>query len=70
MQRNEEGVSKEEYDFGVLCSGRRYKRLKIGAEEGEPCSECERREPSTIVQIVEISCTEGEEEDSQYNPII
>jgi len=26
MQRIEEVVSKEEYEFGVLCSGRRYKR--------------------------------------------
>jgi hypothetical protein len=36
MQRNEEGISEEEDEFGVLCSGRRYKRLKTGAEKGEP----------------------------------
>jgi hypothetical protein len=37
MQRNEEDISKEEEDeFGVLRSGRRYKKLNIGVEEGAP----------------------------------
>jgi hypothetical protein len=70
MQRNEEGVSEEEDEFGVLHSGRRYKRLKTGAEKGESHSEFERREPCTIVQIIEIPHIEGEEEDSQFSPII
>jgi hypothetical protein len=61
---------KKKMKFGVLCSGRRYKRLKTGAEEGESCSEYERRVPCAIVQIIEIPHTEGEEEDSQFSPII
>jgi hypothetical protein len=43
MQRNEEGIPEEEDEFGVLHSGRRYKRLKTGAEKGESCSEYEKR---------------------------
>jgi hypothetical protein len=46
-----------------LCSGRRYKRLKTGVEKGEPHSQYERREPFTIVQIIEILGTQGEGED-------
>jgi hypothetical protein len=30
MQRNKEVVSEEEDEFGILPSGRRYKRQKIG----------------------------------------
>jgi hypothetical protein len=44
--------------------------LKIGAEKGDSCSEYEKREPCEIVQIVEISSTEGEGEYSQFSPII
>jgi hypothetical protein len=44
--------------------------LKNGVEEGESHSEYERREPYTIVQIVEIPHIEGEDEDSQFSPII
>ena len=45
MQRNEEGVSEEEDEFGVLRSGRRYKRQNIGDKKGEPCSDLEWRGP-------------------------
>jgi hypothetical protein len=44
--------------------------LKTGVEEGESQSEYERREPYTIVQIVEILHIEGEDEDSQFSSII
>jgi hypothetical protein len=70
MKRNKEGIPKEEDEFGVLRSGRRYKRLKTRAEKVESCSEYERGVPYAIVQIVEIPHTEGEEEDSQFIPII
>jgi hypothetical protein len=46
------------------------KRLNNGDKEGESHSEYERREPRAIVQIVEILHTKGEEEDSQFSPII
>ena len=62
MQRNEEGVSEEEYEFGVICSGRRYKRLNMEVYKGESHSEFERREPCVIVQIIKILHLEGEEE--------
>jgi hypothetical protein len=70
MQRNEEGIPEEEDEFGVLCNGRRYKRLKTRVEEGDNHNEYERREPYEIVHIIEIPHIEGEEEDSQFNPII
>jgi len=70
MQRNEEGILEEEDEFGVMCSGRRYKRLKFGDEKGESCNEYESREHCTIVQIIEILHTEGEEDDSQLSHII
>jgi hypothetical protein len=54
MKRNEEGIPEEEDEFGVLHSGRRYKRFKTGADKGESRSEYERRVPCTIFQIVEI----------------
>jgi hypothetical protein len=38
-------LSEEEDDFGVFHSGRRYKRLNIGVEKGDLCSEYERRVP-------------------------
>jgi len=44
--------------------------LKIGVEKRESCSEFERGEPCVIVQIIEIPHIEGEEEDSQFIPII
>jgi hypothetical protein len=33
MQRTKEVISEEEDDFGVLRSGRRYKRKKTGVEK-------------------------------------
>jgi hypothetical protein len=47
-----------------LCSRRRYKRLKTGAKKGELHNEYDRREPYTIVQIIEILHINREEEDS------
>ena len=44
MQRNKYGISEEEYKFGVLQSGIRYKRLKIGVGKGEKHGEYEKRE--------------------------
>jgi hypothetical protein len=61
---------KKKTNLEYLRSGRRYKRLKTGAEKGESHSEYERREPYTIVQIIEILGTEGEGEDPQFSPII
>jgi hypothetical protein len=52
MQRNEESMSEEEDKFGVLCIGRRYKRLKNGAEKGESCIEYETREPYALIYII------------------
>jgi hypothetical protein len=45
----EEGIPEEEYKFGVLHRGRRYKRKNTGAGKGESHSEPEGREPCTIV---------------------
>jgi hypothetical protein len=64
MQRNEEGISEEEDEFGVMSNGRRYMRLKTRAKKGDLRNEFERREPCAIVQIVEILHIKGEEEDS------
>ena len=61
MQRTEEVVSEEEDEFGVLRSGRKYKRRKTGVEKGEPRSELEGRVPCATIQIVEIPYIEGEE---------
>jgi hypothetical protein len=68
MQKNEEGISEGEDKFGVLHSGRRYKKLKTEAEKREKHSEY--REPCADVHIVEVQCIEGEEEDPQHSPII
>jgi hypothetical protein len=35
MKKNEEGISGGEFEFGVFCSGRRYKKLKTEAEKRE-----------------------------------
>jgi hypothetical protein len=35
MQEKEEGMSEGEDKFGVFCSGRRYKKLRIAVEERE-----------------------------------
>jgi hypothetical protein len=70
MQRNEEVVSEEKDEFGVLRSGKRYKRLKTWVEKGESHSEPKGREPYGIVQIIEIPYIKGEEEDSQFSTII
>jgi hypothetical protein len=43
MQRNKKGISKEEDDFGILCSGRIYKIFKTKAEKRDSHSEFERR---------------------------
>ena len=61
-KRNKEYISEEEDDFGVLCSGRRYKRLNIEVYKGESHSDFERREPWEIVQIIKIPHLKGEEE--------
>jgi hypothetical protein len=58
MQRNEEVIPDEDDDFVVLRSGGRYKRLKTGAEKGDPCSEYEWRGPCTVVHIIEVPCIE------------
>jgi len=50
--------------------GEGYKCLKTRDEKRESCSEFERREPCAIVYIIEISHIEGEEDDSQFSPII
>jgi len=39
MQEKEEGISEGEDEFGVLHSGRRYKKLRTTTEEGEKRSE-------------------------------
>jgi hypothetical protein len=70
MQRTKEVVSKEEDEFGVLCSGRRYKRQNTRDEKGESCIDLEWRGPCAIVQIVEIAHIKGEEEEFQSSPII
>jgi hypothetical protein len=44
--------------------------LKTRDEKGELRNEFERREPCTIVKIVEIPHIEGEDEDPQCSPII
>ena len=35
----EGNILEEEYEFGELRGGRRYKRKKIGAEREDSCSE-------------------------------
>jgi len=60
MQRTEEVLSKEEDEFGVLHSGRRYKRRKTGDEKEEQCSEPEWIGPCAIFQTVEIPHIKGE----------
>jgi hypothetical protein len=35
----------EDYDFGELHRGRRYKMKKTGERREEPCSKSEEREP-------------------------
>jgi hypothetical protein len=45
----EEGIPEEDYEFGELSRGRRYKRKNIGDEKGGPHSEPEGREPCTLV---------------------
>jgi hypothetical protein len=52
MHRNEEGIAEVEDEFGVLRSGRRYNRLKTGAEKEESRSEYEKREPCVLIQII------------------
>ena len=42
-------IPEEEYDFGELHKGRRYKRKKTGAKKGYSHSEREEREPFTLV---------------------
>jgi len=69
MHTNKESISEKEDKFGVLCSGRRYKRLKTRVEKGDPHSELERKEPCAIVHIVEIMYIERDEEDSQFSLI-
>jgi hypothetical protein len=64
MLRNEEGISKEEDEFGVFHNGRRYTRLKIRAKKGDPRSEYEWKGPCATVHIIEIPHTKGEEEES------
>jgi hypothetical protein len=59
----EDGIPEEEYDFGELQRGRRYKRKKTRVEKGEPHSDPEGREPCTLVWIVEIPYIGGEEEE-------
>jgi hypothetical protein len=54
MQRTKEVVSKEYYKFGVLHSGRRYRRRNIGAEKGESRSEPKWIGTCAIVEIMEI----------------
>jgi hypothetical protein len=70
MQRNKEGALEEEDEFGVLCSGRRYKRFNIGDEKRDLHNEYEKREPCVLIHIIEIPHTKGEEEDSQFSTII
>jgi hypothetical protein len=60
----------EEYDFGELRRGRRYKRQKIGAGREEQHSEPKEREPCALVRIIEISYIGGEEEGFQSSPVI
>jgi hypothetical protein len=70
MKRTKEFVSEEEYEFGVLCSGRRYKRRKTRVEKGESCSEPEWRGPCATIQILEIPHIKGEEDEFQFSPMI
>jgi hypothetical protein len=70
MQRTEEGITEEEDEFGLLHGERRYKRKKTGVEKGESRSEPKGIEPYAIVQIVDIPHIRGEEEESQFSPII
>jgi len=45
----EGSILEEEYDFGELHGGRRYKRQKTGAGREEHQSEPKEREPCTLV---------------------
>jgi hypothetical protein len=38
MRMQEEGIPKEEYEFGELCRGRRYKRKNILRKESHVVS--------------------------------
>jgi hypothetical protein len=49
MKRTKEVVSEEEYEFGLLRSGRRYKMMNNGVEKGESNNEPMGREPCAIV---------------------
>jgi hypothetical protein len=61
----EEGIPKEEYEFGKLERGRRYKRKNIVDAKGELCSEPKGRELCALVRIMEIPYIGGEEEEFQ-----
>jgi hypothetical protein len=52
MKEKEEGMSKGEYEFGVLHNGRRYKKLRTAAEERKQCSEYPKH--SAIIYIIEV----------------
>jgi hypothetical protein len=68
MQDKEEGISKGEDEFGVLCSGRRYKKSITIAEEREKHSEYPEHRIS--IYITQVQQIEGEEEDIQFSPVI
>jgi len=59
----EECILEEEYEFGVLCGGRRYKRQRTRDEKGELRRDPEGREPCVLVQTMEISYIGGGEEE-------
>ena len=65
LRMQEGSIPEEEYEFGVLHEGRKYKRKNPGAEKRESRSNIERREPCKTIQIVEIPYIGGEEEDFQ-----
>jgi hypothetical protein len=44
----EDGIPEEQYEFGELHRGRRYKRQKIGAHKGDSHSEPKGREPCVL----------------------
>jgi hypothetical protein len=60
----------EDYEFGDLREGRRYKRKKNRVGREDPHSEPEVWEPCAQVQIVEIPYNGGGEEDCQSSPVI
>jgi len=68
MQEKEEGISEGEDEFGVLHSGRRYKKLTTMAGEREQRSEYS--EHHTYIHIIEVQHMEGEEEDIHFSPVI